>query len=33
MMRTWDVLGEKESTMDIIKGYVVENEISGRSMD
>ena len=25
-MRTWDVLEEKERTMDVIKGYVEENE-------
>ena len=25
-MRTWDVQDEKERAMDVIKGYVVENE-------
>ena len=25
-MRTWDVLDEKERTMDVIKGYVEVNE-------
>ena len=25
-LRTWDVLEGKERTMDVIKGYVVENE-------
>ena len=37
-LRTWDVLEEKERTMDIIKRYVevnddVENETFGRNMD
>ena len=25
-MRTWDVLDEKERTMDVIKGYVYVND-------
>ena len=26
-MRTWDVLDEKEGTMDVVKGYVELNDV------
>ena len=32
-MRTWDVLDEKERTMDVIKGYVeVNNDVENETM-
>ena len=32
-MRTWDVLDEKERTMDVIKGYVeVNNNVENKTM-
>ena len=33
LMRTWDVLDEKERTMDVIKGYVeVNNNVEKETM-
>ena len=32
-MRTWDVLDEKERTMDVIKGYVeVKDDVENETM-
>ena len=33
-MRTWDVLDEKERTMDVIKGYVeVNDDVENETMN